>query len=71
MNIRVGCTTKDYFVNKGSIVIASWSLQWSDDITVGNIYEIKGISSTKNLIIENNKGKIEEYSPVHFRKELI
>ncbi|USK62247.1 hypothetical protein [Peribacillus asahii] len=65
MKVRVGCSVKDHFAGKGDMVLASWSIEWAG-FTVGKTYQIKGISPTKNLIIENGNGETKEYDPVHF-----
>ncbi|UOE58250.1 hypothetical protein [Cytobacillus oceanisediminis] len=65
IKVRVGCSVKDYFAGKGDTVLASWSIEWSG-FTVGSPYKIKGISPSKNLIIENDNGNTSQYDPVHF-----
>ncbi|MBE7896232.1 hypothetical protein G7L40_19980 [Paenibacillus polymyxa] len=65
MKVRIGCTVKDYLRGKGDIVLASWSIEWAG-FTVGKAYQIKDISQTKNLIIENDNGETKEYASVHF-----
>lgn len=67
MKVKIGCYVKEYLAGKGDMVIASWSLGFDGSTcTVGKAYEIKGISPTKNLIIENDNGVMKEYSPLHF-----
>lgn len=67
MKIKVGCSVKEYLVSEGENVIASWSLGFEESgCTVGSTYKVKGISSNKNLIIENDNEEEKEYSPLHF-----
>ncbi|MFE8703958.1 hypothetical protein ACFYKX_25630 [Cytobacillus sp. FJAT-54145] len=67
MKVRVGCSVKDCFVGKGDMVTASWSIGFEGSAcTVGKAYEVKSISSSKNLLIENDNGVTKEYSPLHF-----
>ncbi len=67
MKVRIGCSVKDYLVDKGDTVLASWSLGFEGSTcTVGKTYEIKEISPNKNLVIENDNGVTKEYDPVHF-----
>lgn len=65
MKVKIGCSVKQYLAGKGDRVLSSWSVK-QFGFTLGNAYEIKGISPTKNLIIDNDNGETREYDPVHF-----
>lgn len=55
------------FVGKGDKVFAGWQAE-EYGFTVGNEYEIKGVSPSMYLVMENDEGESEEYTVECFQK---
>lgn len=59
--------SEQIFVGKGDKVFAGWGAE-EYGFTVGNEYEIQGVSESMYLVMKNDNGDIEEYTVEFFRR---
>lgn len=68
MKVGIGIYIEKRMVGKGDMVsIPKFKDGTWLDLTSGKDYEVKGISQTNNLLIENNSGVTKEYATVFFQ----